>query len=310
MNKNISVIVPVFNESESLKDLYAEIIHSIEDKFEYEIIFVDDGSTDNSHQIIEELIDVNHKVKLIRFSKNYGKADALSEAFLLSKGEYVITMDADLQDDPHEITNLINKLEEGWDMVSGWKKNRNDPLEKKIPSKIFNKITCFFTGVKIHDFNCGLKAYKREVVKSIELYGGLHRYIPAIAKQMGFSITEIPVNHRKRKFGKSKYGSERYFHGFFDLLTVLFLGNYLRKPLHFFGKLGLIMFSIGSFVLTYLTYGWFNGIWIGDRPLFFLGILLIILSVQFFSIGLLGDIIVRLVGQNKNRVLEIISKGK
>ncbi|MED5474600.1 MAG: glycosyltransferase family 2 protein [Candidatus Neomarinimicrobiota bacterium] len=310
MNKNISVIVPVFNESESLKDLYAEIIYSIEDKFEYEIIFIDDGSTDNSHQIIEELIDVNHKVKLIRFSKNYGKADALSEAFLLSKGEYVITMDADLQDDPHEITNLINKLEEGWDMVSGWKKNRNDPLEKKIPSKIFNKITCFFTGVKIHDFNCGLKAYKREVVKSIELYGGLHRYIPAIAKQMGFSITEIPVNHRKRKFGKSKYGSERYFHGFFDLLTVLFLGNYLRKPLHFFGKLGLIMFSMGSFILIYLTYGWFNGIWIGDRPLFFLGILLIILSVQFFSIGLLGDIIVRLVGQNKNRVLEIIAKGK
>jgi len=310
MNKFISVIVPVFNESESLKDLYAEIIHSIEDKFKYEIIFVDDGSTDNSHQIIEKLIHINDNVKLIRFSKNYGKADALSEAFILSKGDYVITMDADLQDDPHEITNLINKLEEGWDMVSGWKKNRNDPLEKKIPSKIFNKITCFFTGVKIHDFNCGLKAYKREVVKSIELYGGLHRYIPAIAKQMGFSITEIPVNHRERKFGKSKYGSERYFHGFFDLLTVLFLGNYLRKPLHFFGKLGLIMFSMGSFILVYLTHGWFNGIWIGDRPLFFLGILLIILSVQFFSIGLLGDVIVRLVGQNKNRVLDIIAKGK
>ena len=308
MNNLISVLVPVYNESESLKDLYSEIITALKKYNEFEIIFIDDGSTDNSAGIIREIIGNDSKVRLIRLNKNFGKADALSEGFMNCTGKYVITMDADLQDDPAEIPNLINKLEEGWDMVSGWKKNRKDPLEKKIPSRFFNKVTCFFTGVNIHDFNCGLKAYRNEVVKSIELYGGLHRYIPALAKQMGFTVSEVIVNHRERKFGVSKYGGKRYFHGFFDLLTVLFLGNYLRRPLHFFGKLGILMLIGGMGISSYLTYGWFNGIWIGDRPIFFLGILLTILSVQFFSIGFLGDIVVRLVGQNKNRVLEIFQK--
>tara|TARA_A100000164_G_scaffold378825_1_gene421385 strand:- start:25 stop:957 length:933 start_codon:yes stop_codon:yes gene_type:complete len=310
MNKSISIIIPVYNESESIKNLYVEILSSIKDKYQFEIIFIDDGSSDNSAEVIKKIAENDSNVKLIRLYKNFGKADALSEGFHVCVGKYVITMDADLQDNPSEIPNLINKLDEGWDMVSGWKKDRKDPLEKRIPSKFFNKITCFFTGVKIHDFNCGLKAYQIKVVKSIELYGGLHRYIPALSKQMGFSVTEIIVNHRERQFGESKYGGSRYFHGFFDLLTVLFLGNYLSRPLHFFGKIGLITSILGSGILSYLTIGWFNGVWIGDRPLFFLGILLIILSFQFFSIGFLGDIVVKLVGQNKNRVLDIFTKGK
>ena len=309
MNNLVSVIIPVYNEAESINDLYSEIILGLNNN-NVEIIFIDDGSTDNSVGIIRKIVEIDVNVKLIRLYKNFGKADALSEGFLNCTGKYVITMDADLQDDPAEIPNLISKLEEGWDMVSGWKKKRNDPLEKKIPSKIFNRITCFFTGVNIHDFNCGLKAYRKEVVKSLELYGGLHRYIPALAKQMGYTVSEIVVNHRERKFGVSKYGGTRYFHGFFDLLTVLFLGSYLRRPLHFFGKLGLLMFIGGMGISSYLTYGWFNGIWIGDRPIFFLGILLIILSVQFFSIGFLGDIVVKLVGQNKNRVLEVFQRDK
>jgi len=310
MNKSLSIVIPVYNEAESIIDLYTEIIATLRLYNKWEIIFIDDGSSDNSAGIINKIAEQNSNVKLIRFYKNFGKADALSEGFIYCSGDHIITLDADLQDDPAEIPNLIKKLEEGWDMVSGWKKNRMDPLEKKLPSKLFNKITCFLTGVKIHDFNCGLKAYRKEVVKSVELYGGLHRYIPALAKQMDYSVSEIIVNHRERKYGETKYGSARYFHGFFDLLTILFLGSYLRRPLHFFGKLGLLMFVVGMGISTYLTYGWFNGIWIGDRPIFFLGILLIILSVQFFSIGFLGDIVVKLVGQNKNRVLEIFHRDK
>jgi glycosyltransferase involved in cell wall biosynthesis len=308
MNKFISIVIPVYNEEKSIRDLYTEIIKVINEYKKYEIIFIDDGSSDNSVGVIRQIAENDNRVKLVRFYKNFGKADALSEGFLISKGDYIITMDADLQDDPAEIPNLIHKLDDGWDMVSGWKKNRKDPLEKKIPSKLFNKVTCFLTGVNIHDFNCGLKGYRKEVIKSIELYGGLHRYIPALAKQMGYTVSEIIVNHRERKFGETKYGGARYFHGFFDLLTVLFLGSYLRRPLHFFGKLGLLMFLGGVGISSYLTVGWFNGIWIGDRPIFFLGILLIILSVQFFSIGFLGDIVVKLVGQNKNRVLEVFSR--
>tara|TARA_B100001029_G_C15009343_1_gene423206 strand:- start:178 stop:1110 length:933 start_codon:yes stop_codon:yes gene_type:complete len=310
MNKSISIIVPVFNEAESINNLYIEILNYVKDINKFEIVFVDDGSSDNSSGVIKKIVENDTNVKLIRLYKNFGKADALSEGFNYCNGDYVITMDADLQDDPAEISNLIYKLDEGWDLVSGWKKNRKDPLEKKIPSKFFNKVTCFLTGVNIHDFNCGLKAYRKEVIKSIDLYGGLHRYIPALTKQMGFTVTEIIVNHRERKFGESKYGGARYFHGFFDLLTVLFIGNYLRKPLHFFGKLGLCMSIFGFGILSYLTFGWFNGVWISDRPVFFLGMLLIILSVQFFSIGFLGDLVVKLVGQNKNRVLDIFTKGK
>ena len=202
-------------------------------------------------------------------------------------------MDADLQDDPKEIIPLINKLEEGWDMVSGWKKNRKDPISKRYPSKFFNFITRLFTGIKIHDFNCGLKAYKRKVIKSIDLYGGLHRYIPALAGRLGFSVTELEVHHRKRVYGTTKYGLNRLSHGFFDLFTVLFTSRYFNRPLHFFGMIGLLLFLLGFIICIYLTIGWFNGIWIGNRPILFLGLLLLIIGIQFFSIGLLGELFIK-----------------
>lgn len=310
MNESISIIIPVYNEQESLRELFNEISATLKDCRNWEIIFIDDGSSDVSAEIIQSIIDENDNITMIRFFKNFGKADALSEGFQAAQGDFVITMDADLQDDPAEIPNLISKLKQNWDLVSGWKIDRKDPVIKRYPSKFFNLITRLFTGLNLHDFNCGLKGYRKSVVKAIDLYGGLHRYIPALAKQKGFSVTEIPVNHRPRKFGETKYGGARFFHGLFDLLTVLFIGNYLRRPLHFFGIIGLGLFIAGFGILGWLTWGWFNGIWIGDRPVFFLGLLFLILSAQFFSIGLLGDIMVRLSGQNRNRVLETVQRNK
>lgn len=310
MNETITIIIPVFNEQDSLQELFNEIYSIFDKTIEWDVIFIDDGSTDNSSNIIQSIIDQNSNVSMIRFYKNFGKADALSEGFDVAKGDFVITMDADLQDDPAEIPNILSKLKQNWDMVSGWKVDRKDPVNKRYPSKLFNFITRFFTGLNIHDFNCGLKGYRNPVVKAVNLYGGLHRYIPALAKQKGFSVTEIKVNHRPRKFGSTKYGGSRFFHGLFDLLTVLFIGNYLRRPLHFFGFIGLGLFIIGFSILGWLTLGWLNGNWIGDRPVFFLGILFLILSAQFFSIGLLGDIMVKLFGQNRNRVLEFVQRNK
>ena len=293
MNKSISIIVPVYNETESINNLYIEILNYVKDINKYEIVFVDDGSSDNSSGVIRKIAENDSNVKLIRLYKNFGKADALSEGFNYCNGDYVITMDADLQDDPAEIPNLIYKLDEGWDLVSGWKKNRKDPLEKKIPSTFFNKVTCFLTGVNIHDFNCGLKAYRKKVIKSIDIYGGLHRYIPALAGRLGFSVTEIVVHHRERKYGTTKYGTNRLYHGFFDLFTVLFIGKYLSSPLYFFGGIGMFLILIGIFINLYLTVGWFNGIWLGNRPILFLGILLLIIGIQFFSIGLLGELFIK-----------------
>ena len=310
MNESISIVIPVYNEQESLRELFNEISVTLKDYRNWKIIFIDDGSSDKSAEILHSIIEENDNITMIRFYKNFGKADALSEGFQAAQGDFVITMDADLQDDPAEIPNLISKLKQNWDMVSGWKIDRKDPLVKRYPSKFFNFITRLFTGLNLHDFNCGLKGYRKSVVKAVELYGGLHRYIPALAKQKGFSVTEIPVNHRPRKFGETKYGGARFFHGLFDLLTVLFIGNYLRRPLHFFGIIGLGLFLAGFGILGWLTWGWFNGIWIGDRPVFFLGLLFLILSAQFFSIGLLGDIMVRLSGQNRNRVLETVLRNK
>jgi len=307
-NPSISVIVPVLNEEGSLKKFYMETSNSLSEYSTWEIIFIDDGSDDDSYKIIRELVEIDSRVIVIRFYKNFGKADALSEGFNKAKGDIIITIDADLQDDPAEIPQLIAKIQEGWDLVSGWKKDRKDPASKRISSIIFNYITRLFTGISIHDFNCGLKAYRRRVVKAVDIYGGLHRYIPALASQQGFSITEIAVNHRLRQFGETKYGGNRFFHGFFDLFTMLFISKFLNRPLHFFGFIGLILIISGIVINVYLTIGWFQGIWIGNRPIFFLGILFLIIGGQFFSIGLLGELLIKTSGKSEKKIHSVYSR--
>ena len=305
----ISIVIPVFNESESLSELYLEISDVITPYGECEIIFIDDGSSDGSKDIIIDIISKDSKVKLISFYRNFGKSAALSEGFKHSQGDIIITMDADLQDDPAEIPNLVNKINEGFDLVSGWKKVRHDPWNKTFPSKIFNFVTRILTGVKIHDFNCGLKAYQSSVVKSIEIFGGRHRYIPALAGQKNFSVSEIVVNHRARKFGSTKYGGSRIFHGFFDLLTILFLNKYTQHPLHFFGFIGLTTFSAGIFTeLIVLYYKFFLGEPFSKHiALLLLGVILLFIGIQFFSIGVLGEMMARYSQRKEDRVKEIIS---
>ena len=305
----ISVVIPVFNELESLPDLVEELKLNLNNFKDWEVIFVDDGSSDKSNNWLFKLSNENDNFKLIQFFRNYGKSAALSEGFKNAKGDYIITMDADLQDDPAEIPNLINKLEEGWDLVSGWKKNRLDPLNKTLPSKLFNFVTRIVTGIKIHDFNCGLKGYRQSVIKSINIYGGRHRYIPALAGQRKFRVTEIIVNHRERKFGKTKYGGSRIFHGFFDLITILFLNKYTQHPLHFFGFIGLTTFSFGIIIeLIVLYYKFFLSEPFSKHiALLLLGVVLLFIGIQFFSIGLLGEMMARYSQRKEDRVKEIIS---
>jgi len=288
-----SVIVPLLNEEESLPELYQNLSEEISRLSEkYELIFIDDGSTDNSYNVLKSIRNKDDKVRIFQFQKNYGKSAALDLGFSEAEGDIVITIDADLQDDPCEIPKLVSKLNEGYDIVSGWKKNRKDPLNKTIPSKIFNFVTSILTGIKIHDFNCGLKCFRKIVVKNIRVYGELHRYIPALAAFEGFKVDEVKVVHHPRKFGKSKYGAARFFYGFFDLITVMFVAKYTHRPLHLFGIVGFLFFTSGFGINLYLSIKWFQGHGIGNRPLLFLGILLIILGIQFISIGLLGEMIV------------------
>jgi glycosyltransferase involved in cell wall biosynthesis len=289
VNELISFVIPCLNEEESLELLYEGIIANI--SYDYEVIFIDDGSTDRSREVIRRLHEKDEKVRMIAFRKNFGKAAALQAGFQNCRGDIVITMDADLQDEPAEINSFIDKIHEGYDVVSGWKFRRNDPLEKRLPSKLFNKVTAVLSGVKLHDFNCGFKAYRRDVVKSISIYGELHRYIPVLAHRKGFKITEIKVKHNERRFGKSKYGVERYLRGFFDSLTVAYFSRYYDKPMHFFGRLGLISGFVGFLVCLYLAIIWLMGQPIGNRPLLMLGVLLIVVGMQFFSMGLIGDIL-------------------
>ena len=305
----LSIVIPVYNEVESLAKLHQEIVKNIETP-EYEVIYIDDGSTDGSSEKIQELSLANRRIKLIQFYRNYGKSAALSEGFKQADGDYVITMDADLQDDPAEIKNLINKLEEGFDLVSGWKKNRKDPISKRLPSKLFNFITRLFTSVKIHDFNCGLKIYRKSVIKTLDIYGGRHRYIPALAGQKKFIVSEIIVNHRAREFGNSKYGNQRLFHGFFDLISVLFLSRYIQSPLYFFGQLGLLSFFTGFGIEGYVLYLKYV---LGEPfamhiALLIFGVLLIFIGIQFFSIGLIGEMIANS-NQDKESRIKKIHKG-
>ena len=285
----ISVIIPVYNEENSIIELsnqLNDVLSPLSKK--YEIIFVDDGSTDKTVDKINEI--KNENVKLIQFQRNFGKSMALSCGFSDSKGDIVVTMDGDLQDDPKEIPRFIEELQK-YDMVSGWKFSRVDPLSKKIPSKFFNWLTTMLTGIKIHDFNCGYKAYRQHVIKNINIYGELHRYIPAIAYWKGYTVGEIKVDHRARIHGKSKYGVERILKGFLDLITVKFLMSYAERPLHLFGSIGLMLAGFGFIIDIYLLTLWTRGIKIGDRPLLMLSILFVILGIQFISIGLIGELI-------------------
>jgi len=289
----LSVVIPLYNEEKSLEELHKRIALSLQSLTEnYELIFVDDGSTDNSFSVLRDLHKRDNHVKAIRFRKNFGKSAALSAGFREAHGETIITIDADLQDLPEEIPTLIKKMDEGYDLISGWKFKRKDPFLRKLASRIFNMITSFYTRVKIHDFNCGLKCYRREVINEIELYGELHRYIPAIANWKGFKVGEVKVNHKPRAHGKSKFGSERYLRGLFDLLTIIMLTKYPQKPLHFFGLIGTFLSLAGLAINIYMALLRLSGKWISNRPLLLLGILLLILGIQFIFFGLMGELIV------------------
>ncbi len=294
----LSFVIPVMDEEKTLEPLFSGIkntLKNVDSNIHFEVIFIDDGSTDKSWEKMSLLVKENPAiVKAIKLRRNFGKAHALSCGFKTCSGDVVFTMDADLQDDPGEIPKFLEKIEQGYDVVSGWKSNRQDPLSKTLPSKLFNKMTAKLTGIPLHDFNCGFKAYRKEVLDGIKIYGELHRYIPVLAQELGFSNTEVSVKHNKREFGVSKYGWERYTRGLVDLLTVLATTRYLTKPGHLFGGLGVGAGLSGSLILGYLGVLWFMGLGpIGTRPLFFIGILLLILSIQMISLGVLAELITR-----------------
>lgn len=290
----VSVLIPVKDEEATLGTLVGEIDEAFATLpgTGYEVIFVDDGSTDTSWQVMTQLAAENPRVRALKLRRNFGKAAALAAAVDEARGERVVTMDADLQDDPAEVPRLLAELDDGADLVSGHKADRKDPLGKRIPSKFFNMMTNVMTGLKINDHNCGLKAARTEVYRRVPLYGELHRYIPALAHQTGYQVRELAVNHRAREHGKSKYGLERYVRGAIDLLTVMTITKYGRRPAHLFGGIGLLSALIGFVMLAYLTIvKIFGGEAIGDRPLLMLGILLVILGVQLISIGLIAEIV-------------------
>ena len=292
---DVSLVIPVLNEQDSLLELYRRIAEVIQkNRLDCEIIFINDGSTDDSPLILNELARNDARVGVIHFRRNFGKAAALDAGFKEARGRAIITMDADLQDDSKEIPRFLAKLDEGYDLVSGWKKKRNDPLNKTLPSKLFNRTVSLVSGLKLHDFNCGFKAYRREALKGLNLYGEMHRFIPVLLHWSGFKIAEIPVEHHSRRFGRSKYGLGRLVKGFFDLLTVVLLTRFVSRPLHLFGGVGLVFGLLGTFILLYLSALWFLGQGpIGSRPLLFLGLLLTMVGVQFVCTGLVAELMAR-----------------
>lgn len=302
--RKVSFVIPAFNEEESLEELYLLIKNNVDIcrkenlLSDYEVIFIDDGSTDHTQKVIYDMSDRDEHVRYIFFRKNFGKSIALQTAFKNVTGDIVITMDADLQDDPCELINFLKKIDEGYDLVSGWKVNRLDSAEKRLPSKLFNLVTAKMSGIALHDFDCGYKAYKREVTDSVDIYGQLHRYIPVLAFRKGFRIAEIPVHHNKRKHGKSKYGMERYMQGLLDFFTVSFLSKYHDRPMYFFGKAGLLSMFAGGMICLFLTVLWCLGNSIGTRPLLQLGILLITLGIQLFSVGFIGNMLLDVTFKN------------
>ena len=311
-NIDLSIVIPVYNEEESLELLYNSIINNLENtNLNFEIIFIDDGSSDKSWDVIKTISEKKTNLSSIKFRKNYGKSDALDAGFKASNGKYVLTMDADLQDDPNEIYPLFKMInQDNYDLVSGWKKKRNDPLSKTIPSKFFNLVTRIFSGIKLNDFNCGIKIYKKELVNSMNLYGEMHRYIPLIAKWNGYDkIGEKIVNHNKRKFGKTKFGMERYIRGFLDLISVSFVYKFRKRPMHFFGLLGVISFLIGFISVGWIIYEKLSKISnnipldqirsVTDQPLFYIALVTIIVGVQLFLVGFISELII-LINSDKN----------
>jgi glycosyltransferase involved in cell wall biosynthesis len=288
----ISVVVPVHDEDRSVELLYDELASALEPLGRpWEAVFVDDGSTDGSFAALTRLNDRASNVRVVRLRRNFGKAAALAAGFRHAQGDVVVTIDADLQDDPAEIPRLLAKLDEGFDLVSGWKTKRRDPWRRRVVSRVFNSVVSRASGLKLHDMNCGLKAYRAEVVRSLRIYGELHRFLPVLAHDRGFRVAELPVNHRPREHGRSRYGAERYVRGFLDFLTVSFMGRYRHRPLHLFGGLGLVFALVGTVVLVYLTVLKLAGEAIGHRPLLTLGVLLVVVGFQFFSLGLLSELI-------------------
>jgi glycosyltransferase involved in cell wall biosynthesis len=297
----LSAVIPVFNEEESLKAFYAELVKEL-DKLDknYEVIFVDDGSMDRSLAILKEFEKNNKNIRIYSFRKNSGKAEALTLGFQKAKGDFVVTLDADLQDKPQEISKLLRKAKDGmWDVVCGWRKERKDPTAKILSSKLFNFIASVFWGLKLHDYNFGLKLYSQAPAKSLNLYGGMHRFIPLLAHDQGFRVTELAIEHDERKYGKSKYGFSKILKDLPDIFTMLFLNKYSKRPLHFFGAVGGIFLFLGILISIYLTIIHFQGHAIGERPLLFLGVLLIISGFQILFTGFLADLIIN-VSHKKN----------
>ncbi len=293
---DVTLVVPAKDEERTVAELFEMTRRTLEESGRsFEIIFIDDGSTDSTLAELRGLAKGDARVRVVSFLKNFGKAAALAAGFERARGEIIVTMDADLQDDPLEIPRFIEAIEEGAHLVSGWKKERRDPLGRRAASKVFNAITAVLSGVRVHDMNCGFKAYRRQVIESIDIYGDLHRFIPALAAARGFTVTEIPVRHHPREHGKSRYGIERIPRGFFDLLTVLMLTQYAKRPLHLFGAAGVTVGGLGFLALAYLTVLWFLGERpVGTRPLFMGGILLMLLGAQVLSLGLVSELITSL----------------
>ena len=288
----ISVVVPVRDEELTVEPLYDELARAISDRGEpWEVVFVDDGSRDGTPAALVRLHAVAPNVRVVRLRRNLGKAAALDAGFREVEGDVVVTIDGDLQDDPAEIPRLLATLDEGYDLVTGWKVRRNDGLARRVLSRVFNRVTGWMSGVRLHDMNCGLKAFRVDVARELDLYGELHRFIPVLAHDLGFRVTEIAVNHRPREHGRSRYGMERYARGFLDLLTVTFMSRYRHRPLHLFGGLGLLLGSIGTGILLYLTVVKLTGEPIGRRPLLLLGVLLVVVGIQFLSLGLLSELV-------------------
>ena len=303
----LSIIIPVKDEVSSLEILHAEIQKSLQklNLDDYEILFIDDGSKDGSWEIIEKLSKINNKIKGYKFAKNFGKSIALDFSFRKAKGEFLITRDADLQDDPDEIGNLLNELKKS-DCVIGWKKIRHDPLVKTIPSKIFNFTCRKIFNLNIHDMNCGLKGFKKKVYAKLVIYGELHRFLPVIVNDNGFSVSEIIINHRKRMFGKSKFGAERIMRGFIDFLTISFTRKFHQRPNHFFGAIGVFLILVGGLTNLYLVFIWlFDFGAIGTRPLLFFSILMIIVGIQILSIGIIAEMLLKVNQEKKSFIEEI-----